>query len=75
VNLSVRNLLEPNLAERVATLIAQTGVPAGTLTLEITESGVMTDPQATIAMLRGLRRVGIRLSIDDFRPATRHCRT
>jgi EAL domain-containing protein (putative c-di-GMP-specific phosphodiesterase class I) len=66
VNLSVRNLLEPHLAERVATLIARTGVPPGTLTLEITESGVMTDPEAAIAMLWRLRRVGVRLSVDDF---------
>ena len=66
VNLSVRNLLEPTLVERVAGLIARAGVPADTLTLEITESGVMTDPGATIAVLCGLRRVGVRLSIDDF---------
>ena len=66
VNLSVRNLLEPNLADRVAALIAKAGVPLGTLTLEITESGVMTDPEAAIAMLRGLRHVGVRLSVDDF---------
>ena len=46
VNLSVRNLLEPNLADRVAALIAKAGVPPATLTLEITESGVMTDPEA-----------------------------
>ena len=66
VNLSVRNLLEPNLADRVAALIAKAGVPPATLTLEITESGVMTDPEAAIAMLRGLRHVGVRLSVDDF---------
>jgi EAL domain-containing protein (putative c-di-GMP-specific phosphodiesterase class I) len=66
VNLSVRNLLEPNLADPVAALIAKAGVPPATLTLEITESGVMTDPEAAIAMLRGLRHVGVRLSVDDF---------
>jgi diguanylate cyclase (GGDEF)-like protein len=66
VNLSVRNLLEPTLVERVAELIARAGVAPGKLTLEITESGVMTDPAAAIAVLRGLRRIGVRLSIDDF---------
>jgi diguanylate cyclase (GGDEF)-like protein len=66
VNLSVRNLLEPTLVERVAGLVAWAGVAPGTLTLEITESGVMTDPEAAIAMLWGLRRVGVRLSVDDF---------
>jgi diguanylate cyclase (GGDEF)-like protein len=66
INLSVRNLLEPTLVKRVAGLIAQAGVPPGTLTLEITESGVMTNPEAAIAMLWELRRVGLRLSVDDF---------
>jgi EAL domain-containing protein (putative c-di-GMP-specific phosphodiesterase class I) len=56
VNLSVRNLLEPTLVDRVAGLIARAAVAPGTLTLEITESGVMTDPEAAIAMLWGLRR-------------------
>jgi diguanylate cyclase (GGDEF)-like protein len=66
VNLSVRNLLEPSLAARVAALVARSGVAPGTLTLEITESGVMTDPEAAIAMLWELRGIGVRLSVDDF---------
>jgi diguanylate cyclase (GGDEF)-like protein len=66
VNLSVRNLLEPTLVDRVAGLIARAGIAPGRLTLEITESGVMTDPEAAIAVLWGLRRIGIRLSVDDF---------
>jgi diguanylate cyclase (GGDEF)-like protein len=66
VNLSVRNLLEPTLVERVADLIARAGIAPGKLTLEITESGVMTDPEAAIAVLWGLRRIGVRLSVDDF---------
>ena len=66
VNLSVRNLLEPTLVDRVAELVGRSGVPPGALTLEITESGVMTDPEAAIAVLWGLRRIGVRLSVDDF---------
>ena len=66
VNLSVRNLLEPTLVGRVAELVARAGVAPNTLTLEITESGVMTDPEAAIAVLWGLRRIGVRLSVDDF---------
>jgi diguanylate cyclase (GGDEF)-like protein len=66
VNLSVRNLAEPTLADRVAGLIARAGVAPSALTLEITESGVMNDPEAAIAMLWALRRVGVRLSVDDF---------
>jgi diguanylate cyclase (GGDEF)-like protein len=66
VNLSVRNLLEPTLVDRVAELVARSGVTPGTLTVEITESGVMIDPEAAIAVLWGLRQVGVRLSVDDF---------
>jgi len=66
VNLSVRNLLEPTLVDRVAELLRRSGITPSTLTLEITESGVMTDPEAAIAVLWGLRRIGVRLSVDDF---------
>jgi EAL domain-containing protein (putative c-di-GMP-specific phosphodiesterase class I) len=58
--------MDPALVDRVADLIARAGVAPGALTLEITESGVMTDPEAAIAMLWGLRRIGVRLSVDDF---------
>jgi diguanylate cyclase (GGDEF)-like protein len=66
VNLSVRNLLEPGLANRVRGLLAASGLPAGLLTLEITEGAVMTDPTAAIAVLDQLAEAGVRLSIDDF---------
>jgi EAL domain-containing protein (putative c-di-GMP-specific phosphodiesterase class I) len=66
VNLSVRNLLEPGLAERVTRLLAASGLPAGQLTLEITEGAVMTDPAPAIAVLHQLAAAGVRLSIDDF---------
>jgi diguanylate cyclase (GGDEF)-like protein len=66
VNLSVRNLLEPGLVERVDRLLARAGVPPGLLTLEITEGAVMTDPAAATAVLHQLSAAGVRLSIDDF---------
>jgi EAL domain-containing protein (putative c-di-GMP-specific phosphodiesterase class I) len=66
VNLSVRNLLEPGLAGRVRGLLAASGLPAGLLTLEITEGAVMTDPAAAVAVLHRLADAGVRLSIDDF---------
>jgi diguanylate cyclase (GGDEF)-like protein len=66
VNLSVRNLLEPGLADRVARLLASSGLPAGLLTLEITEGAVMTDPATAIAVMHQLAGAGVRLSIDDF---------
>jgi EAL domain-containing protein (putative c-di-GMP-specific phosphodiesterase class I) len=66
VNLSVRNLPEPDLVDRVERLLAGEGVPPGLLTLEITEGAVMLDPTAATAVLHRLSGAGVRLSIDDF---------
>ena len=66
VNLSVRNLMEPDLVETVAALLRRHGVPGERLTLEITESHLMSDPARTAEVLQGLAGLGVRLSIDDF---------
>jgi diguanylate cyclase (GGDEF)-like protein len=66
VNLSVRSLMEPDLPERVAELLRHSGVPASALTLEITESGIMADPERTVRILNRLAGIGVRLSVDDF---------
>jgi diguanylate cyclase (GGDEF)-like protein len=66
VNLSARSLTEPALGETVARLLAESGVPAHLLTLEMTEHTVMADPDQAVQALQGLRDLGIRLSIDDF---------
>ena len=66
VNLAVRSLLDSELHNQIASLLAETGVAAHRLTLEITESSVMVDPPRTIASLRRLATAGIRLSVDDF---------
>ncbi|MHB1445725.1 MAG: putative bifunctional diguanylate cyclase/phosphodiesterase [Acidimicrobiales bacterium] len=66
VNLSVRSLLDPDLSSRVEALLAETGVSGSRLTLEITESGVMADPNRAIALLERLADTGVKLSVDDF---------
>lgn len=66
VNLSVRNLHEPRLVERVAEGLHRTGVEANRLILEITESAIMADPTLAMEVLTGLSRMGVGLSIDDF---------
>ena len=66
VNLSVRSLLDPELSSRVESVLAETGVSGSRLTLEITESGVMADPNRAIAMLERLAATGVKLSVDDF---------
>ncbi len=66
VNLSARNLLEPDLVPAVLGLLAKHGVPGRRLTLEITESHLMADPDRTVTTLQKLADAGVRLSIDDF---------
>jgi len=66
VNLSPRSLLDLSLVDDVESLLDQFGVPHGVLTLEITESCMMSDPTGTTALLRRLSAVGAQLSVDDF---------
>jgi diguanylate cyclase (GGDEF)-like protein len=66
VNLSGRQLQEASLVDDVRAVLARTGLPAERLTLEITESVVMRDTTQTLACLRALKALGVRLAIDDF---------
>ncbi|MGH2893081.1 MAG: putative bifunctional diguanylate cyclase/phosphodiesterase, partial [Solirubrobacteraceae bacterium] len=66
VNLSARNLLEEDLPETVAGLLADHGVPAHRLILEITESAIMSDETHSMDVLVRLSELGVCLSIDDF---------
>ena len=66
VNLSTRDLLDLDLPQKFAALLARHGVPANALCLEITESAIMDDPQRALATLDALSAMGFRLSIDDF---------
>jgi EAL domain-containing protein (putative c-di-GMP-specific phosphodiesterase class I) len=66
VNLSVRNLVDRDLPERIGALLCEVGLPANVLTLEITESTIMADPTRTLEILHQLAAVGITLAIDDF---------
>jgi diguanylate cyclase (GGDEF)-like protein/PAS domain S-box-containing protein len=66
VNLSVKQFLQPNLVTEIGKLLFETGIPPEILKLEITESAVMADPAAAVAMLSQIKSLGIKLSIDDF---------
>ncbi len=66
VNLSTRDLLDPELSARLAAILARHGVQATAFCLEITESAIMDDPQRAEAMLNRLSEQGFKLSIDDF---------
>jgi diguanylate cyclase (GGDEF)-like protein/PAS domain S-box-containing protein len=66
VNLSARNLHDPQLVEQVAGLLASRGVAPELLQLELTESAVMTDPVRAGEILGVLQASGVGISIDDF---------
>ncbi|HEV7485640.1 MAG TPA: EAL domain-containing protein [Thermoanaerobaculia bacterium] len=66
VNLSVCQLQQPDLVNLVREILAETGLPARNLELEITESTAMQSPEASLRTLYELKRLGIRISLDDF---------
>jgi diguanylate cyclase (GGDEF)-like protein len=65
VNLSPRQLDQPELPEVISAVLAESGLEASCLRLEIPESAVAHDGEATAAMLDRLERVGVRLALDD----------
>jgi diguanylate cyclase (GGDEF)-like protein len=66
VNLSARNVGDPNLPEQIAGALARNGVPASQLIIEITESCVIAEPQQTLRVLNRLSALGVCISLDDF---------
>ncbi|WP_020499505.1 putative bifunctional diguanylate cyclase/phosphodiesterase [Sciscionella marina] len=66
VNLAVRSLGDDTLPEQVAEALERHGVPAELLTFEITESGVMANPERALPVLRRLHALGVVLALDDF---------
>ena len=66
VNLSTRDLMDPDLPQKFGALLDAHGVPAEALCLEITESAIMDDPARALQTLERLNAMGFHLSIDDF---------
>jgi diguanylate cyclase (GGDEF)-like protein len=66
VNLSARQLLEPDLADQVAAALEESGFPPELLELELTESMVMGDVDGALRTLQALKLLGVRLAMDDF---------
>ncbi len=66
VNLSARQFLQEDLVERISTVLRETGLDPQWLGLEITESLALKDAEFTLATMRDLRAMGVRLSLDDF---------
>jgi EAL domain-containing protein (putative c-di-GMP-specific phosphodiesterase class I) len=66
VNISARQLQDRAFVGEVAEIVAEHGLPAERVVLELTESSLVEDPDQAVRRLRGLRELGIRLAIDDF---------
>ncbi|MDQ4085030.1 MAG: GGDEF domain-containing protein [Actinomycetota bacterium] len=66
VNISPRSLLDAHFVDEVARALASVAVPARALTLEVTETSLMAEPDRAIDALHQLRRLGVRLSVDDL---------
>ncbi len=66
VNLSARNLLDPDIPRAIASMLRSSGLPSDLLTVEVTESATMSDPERAIATLGELRDLGLHISVDDF---------
>jgi len=66
VNISARQLSQPDFVQQVLQVLASSGAPANRLRLEITESMLQHDLTVTIGKMQALRQVGVRFSLDDF---------
>ncbi|MGA7672170.1 MAG: PAS domain S-box protein [Nitrolancea sp.] len=66
VNLSARQFREPTLIDDVIRSLTNSGLPARHLTLEMTESTIMDDPEQARSVLNRLHDLGVQLAIDDF---------
>lgn len=66
INLSARQMGQANLVETVTGILHGCGLPPGRLELEITESALIENPDATIEKLHAFRKLGIAIALDDF---------
>ena len=66
VNLSAKDLARPSILDFITTLLSQHQLPHSALSIEITESDIMSDTEAAIALLHSFRDQGFEVAIDDF---------
>jgi EAL domain-containing protein (putative c-di-GMP-specific phosphodiesterase class I) len=66
VNLSPRQIAEPDLVGVVAGALERTGLPAGSLSLEVTETALLQVTRSTVRNIAALKEIGVRLVLDDF---------
>lgn len=66
VNLSPRQVPNPDFLPRMRSILRDTGLPAANLKLEITETALMQSGASVLAKLREMREMGVSFSVDDF---------
>lgn len=66
INISAHNLLDPNFVQSIAELSDKWDIQRSKLTLEVTETAVMMDPEYTISVLNQLSDKGYKIAIDDY---------
>ena len=66
VNLSAREIQQPDVAQTVANILRQTGLDPSCITLEVSERIAMKDAEYTIGKLCELKDLGVKLALDDF---------
>lgn len=66
VNLSARQFADPDLLSRISQVLADTGLPAEALVIEVTETFLALDPDYATKVLTELRKLGVAIAIDDF---------
>jgi diguanylate cyclase (GGDEF)-like protein len=66
VNLTADDLRDTGMSRRISDCLAQHGLPAQALRIEITEDVLLTDPEAAGQLLQSWRRAGIAVAVDDF---------
>ena len=65
-NLSGKELSQPDIVDVVERILRETGVIPAAVSLEVTESVMMEDPDRAIEILSGMKKLGVKLSLDDF---------
>jgi diguanylate cyclase (GGDEF)-like protein/PAS domain S-box-containing protein len=66
INLSPLQLQRPDFAQQLQAMLSQTGAPASSLGVELTESMLMDDFEQATAVLRSIKAIGVEISLDDF---------
>ncbi len=66
MNISTRQLADPDLVLLVTSALARYGVPASQVVLEITETALMVDPETALTTLQALSGLGMQIAVDDF---------